>query len=190
MKKKWIRPAVVLMVFIAALIMFGFLMNQVNEDLTTAMAEATIPVVRFYYGETPINELHGYTTEMDAASMRDSITPVSNERLLPMEISAFETDVDGIYYEIRSIDGSRLIADSQVEDYEWKGKTISATLKIQNLLNEDEEYIMIVKLTGGENIYRYYTRIMQTESFYVEECLAFALEFHDYTFREIGRAHV
>ena len=77
MRKGTIKAAVLAAVFIGAVLIFGRFMNDTNEDLTTEMKEATLPVITMYQGDQELNELHGYVTEMDAAYMRDTITPVT-----------------------------------------------------------------------------------------------------------------
>lgn len=74
MRKGTIKAAVLAAVFIGAVLIFGRFMNDTNEDLTTEMKEATLPVITMYQGDQELNELHGYVTEMDAAYMRDTIT--------------------------------------------------------------------------------------------------------------------
>ena len=59
-----------------------------------------------YQGDQELNELHGYVTEMDAAYMRDTITPVGEDRKLPIVIQTNQTAVDTISYEIRSLDAT------------------------------------------------------------------------------------
>ncbi len=184
MKKKVIKPVVLIIVFFAALISFGVSANQSNEDLTTDMEEATLPIVYFYVNGTAVNELHGYTTGMDMVKMRDSITPIGSDRMLSIGIDTYGTSVDLVSYEIRGMDGERLVADRQIEDYEIVGGKIKADMQIENLLDEDEEYLFIITLESGSRTIYYYTRLMQTTDCYVEECLSFALEFHDYTFRD------
>ena len=70
MRKGTIKAAVLAAVFIGAVLIFGRFMNDTNEDLTTEMKEATLPVITMYQGDQELNELHGYVTEMDAAYMR------------------------------------------------------------------------------------------------------------------------
>jgi virulence-associated protein VapD len=184
MRKKVIKPVLLAAVFIAALILFSISTNQTNEDLTMAMEEASLPLVSFYCNGTQINELHGYTTEMDMVKMRDTITPLGANRMLSVGINTYGAAVDGIFYEIRGLDGNRLVADGDIEAYETVGNQLKADVQIQNLLDANEEYLFILTLqSGGENIY-YYTRLMQTTEYYVDECLEFALQFHDYTFRD------
>ncbi len=184
MKKAMLRPLVLIFVFLEAVFIFSIAANQSNEDLTTNMAEATLPVLRFYYQDMEINELHAYRTPMEVNAMRDSIMPVMEDRQLPISISTYGNAVDGISYEIRSLDGERLVADSEVQDFTLSGSQINAVLFIENLIQENEEYMLILKLNIDEGTLYYYTRMVQAGDCYVDECLKFAMQFHEYTFRE------
>ena len=126
MKKGIIKILTLLAVFCCGVLGFGKLMNHSNQDLTTEMADARLPLISLYM-ENPvtkeqmeINELRGYTAQMNGIYMRDAITPVSKERILPVQIRLYDTEVEGISYEIRSLDMDRLVADADVEDYEQK----------------------------------------------------------------------
>lgn len=169
-------------VFIVAVIIFSIMTNQTNEDLTTEMADATLPVITLYSENVAINELHGYSTEMDAAYMRDTITPIGEDRILPVKIETYQKPVDAISYEIRSLDAERLIANADVNKYTETKGTISMQLTIQNLLEKGEEYLLVIRLeSGNENIY-YYTRIMEPSYEGIRESIAFVKEFNDTTF--------
>ena len=48
MKKGMIKLLVLAGVFLLGVIVFGELTNHSNEDLTTEMADATLPVVSFF----------------------------------------------------------------------------------------------------------------------------------------------
>ena len=184
MNKKVIKPIVLMALFFVAIILFSITTNKDNRDMTTTMAKATLPVVYFQQGDNRINELHGYVDKMDATQMRDSITPVDNSRVLPIIVATYGKKIDAMRFEIRSMDGKRLVAKSNVTDYKTSGNNVTANLMIQNILDEDQEYTMIVTLQSeGQEIY-YYTRLMQTIDSYVKECVDFALQFHDYTFRD------
>ena len=128
MQKGTIKAIVLPVVFVLAVIIFSFMTNQTNEDLTTEMSEATLPVLTLYDGKTAINELYGYTEKMDAAYMRDTITPIGEDRLLPVTVKTYQTAVDKISYEIRSLDAKRLIANADVTSYTENKGMISICL--------------------------------------------------------------
>lgn len=184
MSKGIVKGIVLGAVFIVAVVLFGFSMNHTNEDLTAEMKEATLPVVNFYYQDEQINELFGYVTEMEASYMRDSITPVDSKRILPMKIQTYGYSVDGISYEIRSMDTERLIADSDITEYNSEKGIVRADLEIQNFLEDGAEYLFILKLRNGADTVYYYTRLIEPADCYVKESLDFVKNFHDTTFNK------
>ena len=182
MQKGTIKAIVLLVVFVLAVMIFSFMTNQTNEDLTTEMSEATLPVLTLYDGNTAINELYGYTEKMDAAYMRDTITPIGENRLLPVTVQTYQTAVDKISYEIRSLDAQRLIANADVTSYTENKGMISMELPIQNLLEKNEEYLLVIQLESGDRMICYYTRIIESQNSYVSECIDFVKQFNDTTF--------
>ena len=182
MQKGTIKAIVLPVVFVLAVMIFSFMTNQTNEDLTTEMSEATLPVLTLYDGNTAINELYGYTEKMDAAYMRDTITPIGENRLLPVTVQTYQTAVDKISYEIRSLDAQRLIANADVTSYTENKGMISMELPIQNLLEKNEEYLLVIQLESGDRMIYYYTRIIESQNSYVSECIDFVKQFNDTTF--------
>ena len=75
--RKATKPIVLVLIFIGALFTFSMLMNKENKDQTTTMESASLPVMQFVYNDMVINELHGYTTEMEMLSMRDGLMPLN-----------------------------------------------------------------------------------------------------------------
>lgn len=192
MKKGILKAVVLIAVFCSGILGFGQLTNHTNQDLTAEMADATLPVVSFSVKNadskemTALNELRGYTSQMNGIYMRDTITPIHEDRVLPVQVDLYETKVDGISYEIRSLDMERLIVDTEVEKYEQKDGRITANLQIQNLLEPNEEYLFILKLRSKKDTIYYYTRIIEEQSCYSGECAAFTLDFHKKTFDKEG----
>ena len=182
MQKGIIKAIVLTIVFFMSVVIFSIMTNQVNEDLTTEMADVSLPTLSFYTDNTEINELHGYTEAMDAAYMRDTITPIPENRMLSIKIQTYQKPIDGISYEIRSLDAKRLIANAELTNFTDIRGAIRAELEIQNLLESNKEYLLSVCLeSGDENIY-YYTRIIEPVNAHVTETLAFVQDFHNKTF--------
>ncbi len=188
MSKGIIKTIVFSAIFLVAVILFSFAMNHTNEDLTTEMKEATLPVVSFFYQERQVSELFGYAQEMEASYMRDSILPLDTDRILPMRIQTYGYPIDAVSYEIRSLDTSRLIADSEVTGYKNERGVIRADLEIENLLEACEEYLFILRLHSGDKSICYYTRIMEPADCYVKESLDFVTDFHDKSFSKEAAA--
>lgn len=182
MSKGTIKACVLAGIFVVAVIVFGIVTNRTNKDMTTELSEATLPTISLYYQEEEINELYGYTTEMNPIYMRDDITPVDTDRLLPIMIHTKDYSIDAISYEIRSMDMNRLISNTQLDKYTQQDGTITANLTIQNLLDANQEYLLILSVESGDSTLYYYTRIIEPSACYVKECIDFAKDFHAKTF--------
>ena len=98
MSRKATKPIVLVLVFIGALFIFSSIMNKENKDQTTTMESASLPVMQFVYNGMVLNELHGYTNEMDMLSMRDGLMPLNDERQLNVEIATYGNKIDNISY--------------------------------------------------------------------------------------------
>lgn len=184
MNRNAVKPIVLLIIFVCAMMFFSMTTNKVNIDLTANMEEATLPVVNFEHNNIVINELHGYVREMDLLSMRDNVLPIGEDRLLHLNILSFGRNIENVAFEIRSLDGTRLLMEEDDAKIEKAGDKLQCEIMLPSLFEEQQEYNMILTLTvDGKQVY-YYTRLMKASKCFVDETLAFAVKFHEYTFRD------
>ena len=181
MKKGIIKAIVLAVCFVAAAITFGYFTNQNSANLTTEMKAASYPVISVYHKEYLVAELHGYREKMDMTTMRDSVVPLQSDRAVTVEINTFGRQIDQISYEIRSLDGERLIADRVCEDYSLNGDIIRLDLVMENLLEEREEYQLLFLLQSADDTIRYYTCLMQKPDEHLDDYLEFVNQFHEAT---------
>lgn len=179
MKKGIIKAVVLLFSFVAAVITFGYFTNQNSVNLTTEMKAASYPVISMYYKDYLVGELHGYRDKMDLTTMRDSLVPVQSDRKVSVIVDTFGSEVDQLSYEIRSLDGERLIANRVCNDYRTSGDELQMQLVLENLLEEGQEYQLVFLLQRGDETIHYYTRLMQTGDEHLDDYLEFANEFHE-----------
>ncbi len=183
MNRNWIRRIVILLVFIVSLIGFSFGMNKGNTDMTMEMPKATLPVAYITIDDLKVNEMHGYAQRMDAATIRDSLTPIGEDRKLSFQVDLYGQEIKELRFEVRNIDGTRLIEDTRITDYFKEEDSVRATVHIKDLIEENIEYnfILIIKLQDDREIL-YYTRIIQGNDSLVTEKLTYVLDFHKKTF--------
>lgn len=153
--------------------------------MTSEMAEATYPTVSIMHNSKMLNRMHGYRNEMDTSYMRESITPLGEGRSISLYIEKYGREISGVAYEIRSIDGERLIENTELADYVEKEDYISTTFSIKDLIETNKEYTMVILLTldSGE-VVRYYTRIIQAYDYRAGEKLDYVYAFSEKTFAE------
>lgn len=183
MRTTLIKGAIVIIVFFSALFVISNLMNKGNADMTTEMGAATYPVVAMNYGGFRINVLHGYRDAMEVSQMRESLTPLVSGRKVNLDIDTYGNRVNGIRFEVRSVDGGRLIEDTTVKEYEQTNDQVKASFGIKDLIENNREYLLVLILTMGNNDQiRYYTRIINPEEYYVADKLEYITDFSRKTF--------
>ena len=190
MNSKYVKPIVLTVVFLISVFVFSMMTNKVNKDSTTTMSEASLPVVYFVFDDKIINELHGYVQEMDMLSMRDGLVPIGEERNLHLEVMTYGNEVEKLSYKIRSMDGKRLLMEENNADITATQDKVGCNISLPSLFEDNEEYNMeIVLKIDGKTVY-YYTRILRSLDCYTNECLDFAMTFHDYTFRDDAKEFI
>ena len=174
-----VKIALLVLLFLASLVFFGFQQNQEETRVMTVLSESALPTITLEaYGEE-MNELCGYVKEMNTAYLRGTVYPIGDDREIPFEIDTAGASVKDLAFEIRSLDSERQIEDMDIEDATIKGNKISAVIPAPNLVEKDTEYMLIITLTANDQPLTYYSRIIYAPDSGIEECIDFAEKFHD-----------
>lgn len=180
---KLIKAVVLVIVFIISIIVISKITNKGNTGTTAQMGEAMFPLVYTTVDGYKVNCMHGYANDMEENYIRDSITPLPEDRNLAIEVDKYGATINKITYEVRSMDTTRLVEKTDVTDYKDLGKSIEATLNIKDLIDKDTEYnLTIILQTETNEEIRYYTRIVQSDDLYAKEKMDFVTDFHNKTF--------
>lgn len=185
MGKSIVKSIYAVLMFCLALFLSDHFTNKGNMDITTEMSEATLPLVSVQLAGDTVNCLHGYVQKMDTSFQCETITPVDKEsRSISFLVDTFGNMISGVSFEVRSVDGSRLVEDTKVDDFTVSDDQVRIPVTVKDLLEENTEYSLELALTDaqGRTVY-YYTRIMLSENAaHVEDEVEFALDFHSRTF--------
>ena len=183
MRKEFIKIIVCAVVFLTSIIVIGAIMNQGNSDMTTEMEAATFPLVSFDAGGTTVNLLHGYSEEMEVNYVRDNIICLGEERKLSLIVDKFDAYIKGMSFEVRSLDGERLVESTDIYNYTEEDGKILASLQLKDLIDDHAEYklVILLRMENGKTL-RYYTRVIEAEDYYQAEKIAFVKDFHERTF--------
>ncbi len=184
MTKSIIKAAVFIVVFVLSIFIISAVMNRGTTDMTVKMADASYPVVSMHYEDKDINLMHGYSNkEIKPETLRDTLTPLNQDRSANIVINTYGQKIAGLSYEIRSADAKRLVEDTEVTDYLQKNDIITAKLSIKNLIKDNTEYILAVVLKDPEgHEIRYFTRIIHSDDLHGRELLQFVTDFSKKTF--------
>lgn len=186
MKKKinvLVRILVMAAIFVITIYLVNIFQNRSYKNLAAEMKDAELPLAYVCYGDSLLNCMHGYTGEVDLTLLRDSVTPIDENKNLEImvENDAFK---DASYsYEIRSISGDSLIEKGDLEAASGTDGYDVLDISARMDLKQDMEYMLVVKLKSGDGrSASYYTRVVVNDNYHESQLLNAAKDFHDATF--------
>lgn len=173
-KRRLIDSAILIAVFILAVIAFSYLTNQGNDSMTADMGVAEYPQVSFSYDGYSFNSVPGYIREMDLTSVRDTISPVRNQQL-ELLIQSHGTKIRKLTYRVYTLDGQDKLLEADINSPK---ETEKLDLSQKDLLAE-ERVLQAVLLTEDDREISYYTRIADASGAHLLECLDYVRAFHE-----------
>ena len=150
MKKPVLKIISIIAAFILGILGMSYYLTAGNTDSTAVMEEATLPLIYMEQDGKDFNLLHGYTRTMDAGTIRDSLTALPADRTAAFRIEYPDAKVQKVYYELRSLDMTRLIEDGEITDLERGSRVLQANLQLKDLMDEGEEYLLVIRIPGTD----------------------------------------
>lgn len=187
MKKIKISKKVVILSGIFVLALAGYFllsMKKGKNDVTyTSIKDAGLPVVYVEMFGRKMNGMYGYQEDNPASAGRGDLTVLPEDRKLTVHIEDLNSKIKGIQYEIRSLDGERLVERTALTDWTQEEGQVKTVLPIQNLLTKGQEYRMTLAVTteGHPPVY-YYTRIVWTDGSHAQDMINLAEDFSSKSF--------
>lgn len=182
MLKHVYRVFVFIAVFAAAVFFMGKNMKEVRVDVnaTVTMGEATFPVVYLQTGDFTMNELHGYSSNLEANVVREAMTPLGIDKTFNVIINENESNVKKLKYEVRKIENNELVDSGAISALSRTNNGKSAEIKIKEYLETSKEYaVRLTVITDTSKKINYYTRIKYyEEDYYLKEKMDFVTHFH------------
>ena len=185
LKKTAIRIAVLATVFVATLFVASRILNRDRENITMEIEKATFPLIRMERGDLIYNELHGYVKEQIPAESSDNITVLGSSRDTGFVVDTYGNEISGISYELRSLDGARLIESGEIADLRQIGLSIEGSIFLKDLIEDEETYSLRIKLTlADERELYFYTNVIKDTGYDVDDKLGFVSDFHNLLFNK------
>lgn len=186
MKKKinvLVRVIVMIMVFVITIYFVNIFENRNYKNLAKEMNDAELPLAYVSYGDTLLNCMHGYTSDVDITLLRDSITPIDEQKHIEILVQNDKKYASGYSYEIRSIAGDSLVEKGDIEAADNGSGYDEFDINVRMDLKKDMEYMLVVKASSEKGLAAsYYTRIVVNDDYHEAELLKAVQDFHDASF--------
>lgn len=158
----------------------------ISFDTTVSMERPTFPLLYVQSGGYMTNQMHGYSSTLDAVVVRETMTLVDATKSFELIMDDKGNDIRKISFEIRNIMDNELVEEQTISalDETKTGKAVK--IKIKADLEQGREYAAkITAVTKSGRKINYYTRLKYygDESNY-DKKLKFAVDFHNATFQK------
>ena len=178
-----IKAIVMIVVVVITMFFVNKYENRAYSNLAIEMEDSTLPLIYINYGDQNINVMHGYTCDVDTTLLRDSITPIDENKQIKLVVQDDTGYAKKYAYEVRTLDGSSLVENGDLEYQTDERGFNDIQIDIRMDLKADVEYMLIVKaMADDENYARYYTRIVLGTDYHVDAMLHAARDFNDASF--------
>lgn len=179
MKKLLLRIGTLFIIFVLGVIGFSSLMNEEITETTREMESATLPVMCIDYKGYKINQMFGYTQEMQQETLREGIVPLTTNREIKVSYQSYENEIDSVTYEVTNLIDGTVLENAKIGNFRTDGEYMSAVFSLQQPILMNQEYGLKFTLhIGARDIY-YYTRIVQRSSLNTDQYVEFAYNFYE-----------
>lgn len=172
--------------FCISLFIFGQNIPSINVGTATAtsLQDSTFPLVTLQLGKYTVNTLHGYSSELDSANVRESITPLDSSKTFQIMIAENESTIKRLDYELQDIANQKAIGTGSLSAFSGEKGSKAAKLKLDAAMDTSTEYGMRITLTTNySKKIHFFTRIKYYDSdFFLKQKMDFVRSFHNATF--------
>lgn len=180
MKRFLIKAGVLIGVFIAGVILFSNILNRKETANTKGMEYPTLPVMYMVEAETTVNRMFGYRQEVEERAERESLTLLPTDRTLTLQLQPFDCKVQGISYQVTSLEDGSLVENGKVKNLTGDGSLQLASFKLDTPILMNQEYMLRFAVDiGAETPVYYYTRLVQRGGLNVGGYLKFVQNFYE-----------
>ena len=122
-REKAIQISIFGVIFIISLILWNYFLVGRNNQGVKEMAQATLPMLTIEIGGEEINQLHGYSSSVDASMLRESLTPIEDSSF---KVITTGSGSEAVSYKLYDTDNTTVI-DSGDAAFKEEDKRYHAT---------------------------------------------------------------
>ncbi len=172
------RVVLFVAVFTGTALIVNVISNRGSDRSYVELGGATLPVVYTYYGEERLTALPAYRQEMDPSLIRDSILPVGESKTVSLSIVEKGSSLGEVSYQLRDSTGETLIEEGRLDTTHVREDVAFCSAELRMDMKKGQSYTFVLQIAMGQDMLRYYTRVVRLDRDYVSQYLDAAEKFH------------
>lgn len=177
--------------FIIALFLANHILNY--DRIHPSKNQGDTSLIKLYVKTSGmlINEMNGYNQVMDAAYLRDSITPVSENKELTLQVEEPVAGVRRIHYSLMDENNAVEIESGECAEIQRVEGNRETRIQFTADFQAGKEYCLNLTVEDDEKeTHYYYTRIVYGNDLMAYDKLQFAMDFHNATFQKTAASYI
>lgn len=177
--------------FIVTLFLAGHIFNY--DRIHPSKNQGDTSLIKLYVKTSGmlINEMDGYRQAMDAAYLRDSITPVSENKELTLQVREPVNSVRNIRYTLMDENNAVEIESGECPEVQRVEGNRETRITFAADLQDGKEYCLNLTVEDDKKqTCYYYTRIVTGNDLMAYDKLQFAMDFHKATFEKTAASRI
>ena len=177
--------------FIVTFFVANYMFNYERTHPSKNLGDTTL--IRLYVKNSnmKINKMDAYVDEMDASYLRLSVSPISEDKKLTLQMSEPVTSVRKITYQLMDDTNTELLEEGECPEILRVEGERQTEIVFRTNLQEGVEYCLnlIVEDDAG-NTYYYYTRVVYGTNLKMYDKLKFVMDFHTASFSKAATTNL
>ncbi len=179
MKNRIFRIPILILVFLGGILLFSRFMNHQQVESASDLSDPTLPVMYADINGNKVDRMYGFTMEMDASDMRESLIPMTTERSITISYKANEMKIKSVSYEITSPDTGEVVENSKIGNFKTEDSLKTATFTLSEPILMNREYPIRFTLSTEQGDIYYYSRIIQRSDLVTDKYVQFVYDFYE-----------
>lgn len=182
LRTKLILSGVYILTFVLAFVLTCIIQNYGVTVGEQSLSSQTMPVMYINCGDSIINEMDAYVSEIDCGYLRESVSVIDTSGVLSIGVINYGHEISSLKYRLTNAANEYTVEEGDITLVQKGDGTNIYELSLANPIVSDREYCLTLILQDGEgNNYYYYTRVICGQNYQLSEKLQFVWDFNKNT---------
>lgn len=180
MKKRIIKYIALFAIFCGGVALFSnlFFISRQQTLSASDLTDPTLPVVCINIGGNKIDQLSGFTSEMNAKDMRDALIPISSKRSVTISYKAYKNTIRSVSYEVTTPDTGEVVENAKIGNFTSDGDYMTASFTLSKPILMNREYPICFTIQTDETTVYYYANLIQRSDPVTSNYVQFVYDFY------------
>ena len=155
-----------------------FFISRQQTLSASDLSDPTLPVMCIDIDGNKIDQLNGFTSEMNAQDMRDALIPISSRRTVTISYKAYKNAIQSVSYEVTTPDTGKVVENAKIGNFTSDGDYMTASFTLSKPILMNREYPICFTIQTDETTVYYYASLIQRSDPVTDNYVQFVYDFY------------